>query len=154
MTNPIAFPSSTPHFSLPLLFAGQAQKEFFVNQALAVLDALEQRAVLGTRSDPPASPATGDCYRIAASATGDWSQRDDNIAINIGGTWHFVPPAEGMMLFDRTAEQWLWFRSGWQSAAAPSLPTGGTVIDTEARALIGQIVAILQAVGLVAPDPA
>lgn len=118
-----------------------------------VLDALEQRAVLDTRADPPASSVDGDCYRIAASATGAWSDQSDNLTIYVGGTWHFVAPTEGLMVFDRTAGQWLWFRSGWQSVDALSQPTGGSVIDTEARALLAQIIAILQSVGLVAPDP-
>lgn len=153
MTNPIAFPSSTSHFGLPLLFAGQAQKEFFVNQALVLLDALGQRSVLATLADPPLSHSDGDSYRIAASATGAWSEHVDKLAISVGGSWHFVAPDEGMMLFDRATGQWLWFRSGWQSAPAPALPTGGAVIDAEARALLAQIVAMLQSAGLLAPDP-
>lgn len=153
MTNPIAFPSGTSNFGLPLLFAGQAQKEFFVNQAFVLLDALTQRAVLGTRADPPATQSDGDCYRIAASPTGAWSQHAGALAISVGGVWHFVTPSEGLMVFDRSAGQWLWFRSGWQNAAALSQPTSGAVIDTEARSLLVQIVAILQSAGLVAPDP-
>jgi hypothetical protein len=153
MTDPIAFPSSTSHFGLPLLFAGQAQKEFFVNQALVVLDALSQRAVIETRADPPTSQGDGDCYRVAGSATGAWDQQVDKLAISVGGSWHFVAPEEGMMLFDRAAGQWLWFRSGWRSAPAPSLPTGGAVIDTEARTLLVQVVAMLQSSGLLAPTP-
>jgi hypothetical protein len=153
MTNPIAFPSSTSHLGLPLLFAGQAQKEFFVNQALVVLDALAQRTVIDTRADPPTTCGDGDCYRIATSATGEWSQNSGNLAIRVGSAWHFVAPTEGLTVFDRRAGQWLWFRSGWQSAAAPSQPTSGTVIDAEARTLLAQMIVILQSAGLVAPEP-
>ena len=40
MTDPIALDARTPRHSLPLLYPGQAQKEVFVNEALARLDAL------------------------------------------------------------------------------------------------------------------
>ena len=40
MTQPFVFDSSTGRHALPLLVAGQAQKEFFVNEALARIDAL------------------------------------------------------------------------------------------------------------------
>jgi Protein of unknown function (DUF2793) len=154
MTDPIAFPSTTPNIGLPLLFAGQSQKEFFVNQALVILDALAHGTVIASLPQPPATSSDGDCYRISSLATGDWSGRADQIAIRIGGSWHFADPAEGMILFDRAASRWIWFRSGWQSALAPSLPAGGAVIDVEARALLATLVQSLQSVGLLAPPSA
>ena len=53
MSDPIAFPSTTPSIGLPLLIPGQAQKEFFVNQALCLLDALHMRAVTASQPAPP-----------------------------------------------------------------------------------------------------
>ncbi len=38
MSDPVQFEGATPRFALPLLFAGQAQKEFFVNEALLRAD--------------------------------------------------------------------------------------------------------------------
>ena len=38
MTTPINFTTTTGRFNLPLLFAAQAQKEVYVNEALAIVD--------------------------------------------------------------------------------------------------------------------
>jgi Protein of unknown function (DUF2793) len=154
MSEPITFPSGTANVGLPLLFAGQTQKEFFVNQALAILDALAPGAVEASLSAPPAGASDGDCYRIAAPATGDWSSHADKVALRIAGSWHFIAPTEGLTMFDRAAGQWIWFRSDWEAAPALSLPTGGSTIDIEARNLLAQLVSILRSYGLVAPQPA
>lgn len=150
MTAPIAFPADTPNIGLPLLFAAQAQKEFFINQAFAILDAHSQRAVLASANEPPASFSDGDCYRVTAPAEGAWQLRADHLAISIGGVWHFIAPAEGALLFDRAAGQWLCFRSGWQAAGVPNLPEGGSVIDVEARSTLLQLIERLQAIGIIA----
>jgi hypothetical protein len=154
MSEPIAFPASTPNSGLPLLFAGQAQKEFFVNQSLAILDALMPRAAVATLAAPPAAPGDGECYLVAQSAADEWSGKADHLALAIGGSWHFVAPAEGMLVFDREAEQWLCFRGGWQSVGVPPAPSGGSVIDIEARNALAQLVASLQTFGLLPPPAA
>ena len=57
--------SSTPRLESPLLSPGQAQKEFFHNEALQTLDTLVAAAVEEPpRASPPASPALGVCYII------------------------------------------------------------------------------------------
>ena len=53
MTDPVDFGSMTPRFELPLLFAAQAQKEFFVNEAHSLVDALLHPVVKGTTPTPP-----------------------------------------------------------------------------------------------------
>lgn len=84
----ICRPGHKPHFE-PSLHrirfenGAQAQKEFFVNQALCLLDALHDRAVTASRNTPPESPAEGSCYRITAPAGAAWSGRDDHIAVMI-----------------------------------------------------------------------
>lgn len=149
MTDPLTFASTTPNVGLPLLIAGQAQKEFFVNQALAILDAVQPGAVQASLPEPPALPDERDCYRVTAPAVLGWAGCEDHIAIRIGGGWHFIPPNEGMTLFDRAANTRLFFQSGWQNAQAPAIPSGGTVIDVEARVAIEQLIDALREGGLI-----
>lgn len=149
MSDPVTFASITPNIGLPMLIAGQAQKEFFVNQAFGVLDALLGRRVLASLSEPPAA-LEGDCYRVTALATQAWAGCEDHLAVLVGGDWHFVAPSEGMSVFDAAAGHALVFRSGWKSAVAPAAPTGGTVVDSEARAAILQLVQSLRVIGSLA----
>ena len=69
----------------------------------------------------------------------------------IGGDWHFIDPAEGMHLFDRSAQRVLVFRSGWTFATAPAAPAGGSYVDVEARAALAGLVEALMAIGLLSP---
>ena len=148
MPDPIIFPSSTPALNLPLLMAGQAQKEFFLNQALSLLDALHARAVTGSQAAPPAAAQEGACFRVTAPATGAWAGHEDDIAVLIGGEWQYIVPGEGLQVFDRAANQMVVFRSQWRPASAPANPTGGTVIDIEARAAVTALIQALSSVGI------
>lgn len=148
MSDPISFPSSTPVVGMPLLMPGQAQKEFTVNQALSVLDALYPRAIKSSQPGPSATAAESDCYRVTAPATGIWAGREDCIAVMIAGDWQFIEPAQGMTLFDQAADHALVFRSGWRHAEMPPPATGGSVVDTEARAAFSALVQALEAIGL------
>lgn len=153
MTAPIVFPSATPTIGLPLLIAGQAQKEFFVNQALGILDALHLRSVVASQPAPPAQVNEGDCFRVTAPAAQAWTGREDDIAIRLGGDWHFVTPADGMCLFDRATDHSLFFQTVWQIAPAPAIPATGTVIDVEARTAVTQLIQTLRGIGILAPAP-
>jgi hypothetical protein len=148
MPDPIALASSTPTLGLPLLFAGQAQKEFFVNEALCLLDALHARAVIASQPAPPASVADGACYRVTSLATGPWAGEEDRLAIHVAGGWHFVVPAEGMIVFDRAAAGFVIYRSHWQPASVVAVPAGGAVIDVEARAALAGLIASLEIMGV------
>lgn len=152
MASPISFPSTTPNTTLPLLFSGQAQKEFTLNQALAIIDALLGGIVEATRSAPPAEPVEGTCYLVGGNATGEWTGQSDKIAARIAESWHFTAPREGMSVFDREQGRRLVFRDQWQGADLPPMPEGGTVIDAEARAALAQVITALQAAGVLPPS--
>ncbi|MEM9501975.1 MAG: DUF2793 domain-containing protein [Pseudomonadota bacterium] len=148
MTQSISFPSVTPNFSLPLLFAGQAQKEFFVNQSFALIDAMLRQGIAASMSAPPTSPNDGEAYRITTPAEGEWTGHEDEIAIRIAGAWSFIPAADGMLLFDRAAGQFILFRSGWRSAFNPGNLQGGDVVDLEARTAILELIEALRTIGI------
>lgn len=150
MPDPFAFQSSTPALGLPLLFSSQAQKEYFVNEALSLLDALHARAVAASQAAPPASPAEGACYRVTGPATGAWAGQEDRVAVFIAGAWQFIAPSEGMVVFDRAAARLVIFRSQWQPASVVAAPTGGTVIDVQARSTLGALITALKSMGVLA----
>jgi len=152
MSDPYLFDTASPRFGLPLLFAGQAQKEAFVNEALAITDALLHCAIEGELSAPPATPVDGENWLVSASATGAWEGHDGAIACRQGGNWLFVAPVDGMRVLDRATGQERRFLGGWQAAIAPAAPTGGTTIDAEARAAIAGILAALRSAGILAPE--
>ncbi|MGB3710787.1 MAG: DUF2793 domain-containing protein [Erythrobacter sp.] len=127
---------------------GQAQKEFFVNQALGMIDALLPRSVTAARADPPADVADGACYRVLPNATGDWSDKDETLAVRIGGAWQFVDPAPGTCVFDRSERKLFFYDISWQAASEPPAASGGDTIDAEARETIAQIVEALRAIGI------
>jgi hypothetical protein len=154
MSDPIVFPAATPALALPLLISGQAQKEFFVNEAFCILDALHARSVTASQPAPPAAPAEGACYRVTAPAQGAWAGHENALAVRIGGAWRFVAPTQGLLVFDRAANSMVIYRTQWEPAHSVSLPAGGATVDTEARAAVTALLTALEAMGvLTVPDP-
>lgn len=150
MSDPIVFTSASPRFGLPLLFAGQTQKEVFVNEAHALTDVLLHPAIEGEADDPPAAPAEGDCWLVGDTPTGAWADHGGELASYQAGGWIFAAPRDGLRVLDRSTGQDIRYRGGWQRPATPAEPTGGTTVDTEARAAIADLVAALIAGGLLA----
>ncbi|MBD3730707.1 MAG: DUF2793 domain-containing protein [Sphingomonadales bacterium] len=151
MPEPVDFLSHTPRLALPLLFAGQAQKEFFVNQSLSLVDMLLQAAVEGEASVPPVSPADGESWLVGSAAEGGWSGYEGHLASWQSGVWLFAYPSEGWQVFDRDTRQAIRYSLGeWQRVQPPAAPVGGSVEDTEARQAIADLVAALRANGIFA----
>jgi hypothetical protein len=85
---------------------------------------------------------------VASGATGEWAGQDGKLAAWQSGSWLLTTPSDGMRVFDRSTGQLLLYRDGWQRPAAPALPSGGSVVDAEARAAIADLVATLAEAGI------
>ena len=89
----------TTNLNIALVKQSQAQKEVTVNAAIVKLDALFNRGAIDKDlNTPPGSPAEGDLYIVAASATGDWVGRDLEIAY-YEQVWRFITPNEGFVIW-------------------------------------------------------
>lgn len=161
----------TARYGLELLQAGQAQKEITHNEALIRADVLLQSAVESrTLAVPPGAPVEGQCWIVAAAATGVWAGRSGDIACWSAGGWLFIPPREGCLVWvhdDGTYGRFGpfgWVFGDWPASAlvigglkvigargaAVADPSGGSVIDAEARAAITGLLARLREHGLIA----
>jgi hypothetical protein len=164
--------TATARFALPLLHAGQAQKEMFHNEAVTGIDLLLHPVVQGVGIDtPPASPEPGEAWVVGNMPTGDWAGHDGKIAAWTDGGWRFATPCVGMEIWVESLARPLRYHagSGWQvgviaasgieidgvqvvgeRGAAIAVPTGGATIDEPARVAIAAIISTLQAHGLIA----
>jgi len=149
MSDPISFDSTSPRFGLPLLFAGQAQKEVFVNEALSLIDGLVHCAIEGSLDTPPATPADGMAWLVGAAPSGDWTDHAGHIAFRQNGQWLFTAPSDGMRIPDKSTGQDLRMTGGvWNTPVTPGLPSGGTVVDVEARQAFSDLIAALRDAGI------
>lgn len=162
--------NSTPRLALPFLTPGQAQKEFFHNEALQQLDTLVAAAVEGApQNAPPSSPTPGACYIVGTAPSGAWAGKAGEMASYSAGGWRFLSPTEGQSLLVKSTGLRAEFRGGsWEfgvirtgsvmiggvevistRSAAIAGPSGGSTVDSEARTAIGEILAALSHHGLI-----
>jgi hypothetical protein len=144
----------SPRHHLPFLAVGQAQKEITHNEALLLADALLFASVETELSVPPTLAAEsnlGKCWLIGTGATGIWQSKAGQIAVWSGGSWRFLLPIDGMCIWNNANSTRMIRRDGaWYMAAAVPDPTGGSVIDIEARAAIIAILQLLRQNGSLA----
>jgi len=53
-----------------------------------------------------------------------------------------------MRVFDRSTRQERLFSTIWQLPAAPSAPSGGTIVDIEARSALSELIQALRVSGV------
>ncbi|MET0251386.1 MAG: DUF2793 domain-containing protein [Novosphingobium sp.] len=150
MTEPFIFDTATPRFALPLLFAGQAQKEFFVNEAMLKSDLLLHCVIEGEVDAPPINPVPGQAWLVGSAPQGDFAGHDGEIAGRTEAGWRFVEPRDGLHVFDRASGSFRLYAGSWRRPAAPVMPTGGAVIDAEARGALASLLQKLIQAGVLA----
>jgi hypothetical protein len=161
----------TARFELPFLAPGQAQKEWWHNEALQRIDLLLCPVVEGPPlATPPASPPPGSCYLIASGATGAWAGHEGALASLTDAGWTFITPVEGAQVMDAASGQMVLRRGGaWESGivraeelriggqtvvrqrqASIADPVGGMTADAECRTAVAAILSALRTHGLIA----
>lgn len=137
--------TATARHALPNLYVGQAQKEITHNEALARIDALLHPLIEAEIAIPPASLGSADdgrCWLVASTPSGPWIGKEKQIARWSGGSWRYLLPCEGMMIWDKSTDRRRFYINDiWTVTAPINDPAGGSVVDAEARAAL---VAILQ----------
>lgn len=160
----------TDRLGLPLLMAGQAQKEVTHNEALARLDIATCAAVESADlAAPPGAPVAGQCWIVAAGASAAWAGHEGDIAGWTSGGWRFVSPVAGMAAWvadrghamRRTGGVWSddavradgLYQGGVRVLGAQGAPidapAGGAMIDAESRGAINAILEMLRLHGLI-----
>jgi hypothetical protein len=161
---------ASARFGLPYILPGQAQKELYHNEALALIDAALHAAVEeGPLAAPPGAPTEGQSWIVGDGANGAWAGKEGRIATWTGAGWRFVAPVPGMLAWNIDAGYWLsWSGAAWNGGALPAAalhiggqqvvgprlsdvpsPSGGTIIDAEARDAIDALIATLKTHGLI-----
>jgi hypothetical protein len=162
---------TSARFGLPMILPGQAQKEVFHNEALAMIDAALHPCV---EEGPIAAPPTtgleeGRSWIVGSGASGAWEGRDHEIATWTAGGWRYVTPIAGIKSWSKADGYWfVWNGSAWMAGVLPASavqidglqvvgprlpdipsPSGGTIIDGEARTVLAAVIATLKSHGLI-----
>jgi len=140
--------AATPRHGLPYLYPGQAQKEVFVNQAHALIDALLHPAIEGEASAPPPDPVSGETWLIGHGSTAEWEGHAGQLGIYLGEQWLFIIPRAGMLVLDKGSGQQIRFTDRWERPAVPPVPNGGDTIDREARDTLAILVEAMKSAGI------
>ncbi len=128
---------TTPNLNFSEWAAAQEQPWVPVNGALNIVDALLPKVIVSDAlATPPASPAAGACYIVAATATGAWAGWEYSIAAYIGGVWVKIMPATGWKLYVQSSYSEVVYNGGWSPTSEnydivtrfSGTPTAGEII--------------------------
>lgn len=158
----------TPRLALPLIAAGQAQKDVTHNEGILALERLVALvAASRTLATPPASPQSGQCHIVPAAAAA-WGHPAGTLLHWQGNGWLAEFPRDGQIALVADEGLMLVYRGGWQPlwpvsglsiggravlSAAPAVvaaPAGGITVDAEARAALAGLITALRQQGVVA----
>jgi hypothetical protein len=144
--------TSSARHKLPFLVTGQAQKELTHNEALARLDALMHpvvEAVLVLPISGLGPSDSGKCWLIGDNGQNEWAGHSGEIACWTGGSWRFLMPIDGMVVWNRAQNAQLHHIGGdWIATPILADVTGGNTIDLEARTAINLLLLHFRVIGL------
>lgn len=96
---------------------------------LKALDTLIGTTIISDAlATPPASPAAGDSYIVAASATGAWAGKSGQVATYIDSAWKFIVPKRGLRAEVQSASGFKYY-NGTAWTAEPSGGGGATALS-------------------------
>lgn len=136
---------TTPRLGAPELTEGQAAPETTVNEQGRYYEQGASSFIVKDKdlATPPASPADGDAYIVAATATGAWVGKEKRIAFYASG-WLFITPIKGMRAYvqdesaayDYSGSAWAPASGGSSTAEwAPNFTAAGDVYIPVAEAM-------------------
>jgi hypothetical protein len=159
---------ATPRLALPLIAAGQAQKDVTHNEAVLALDRLVA-LVVASRSlaAPPAAPPAGTCHIVPTAGAAAWGHPAGTLLHWQGTAWLPETPRDGQIALVADEGLMLIHRGNWQAhwpvaglaiagrsvlAVPPAnvaAPSGGSTIDSEARAALVALQTALRQQGII-----
>ncbi len=140
--------SVSSNLKLPYLQAAQAQKHVTINEALEIIDVALQLSVEDKDlSAPPADPAEGVRYIVAAGASGTFAGHEDDVAVWRAGAWIFLSPQVGWRAFVRDENRlYVFTPAGWSATASEGGGAGsvaasltGTTLAIDVDAAHGEV---------------
>jgi hypothetical protein len=159
----------TPRLGLPLIAAGQSQKDVTHNEAVLALDRMVALAAVSrTQLAPPVTASPGEIQIVPAGGAAAWGHPEGSLAQWQGAGWQSQMPRNGQLALVEDEGLMLLYRNGWQAlfpvlglqidgrtvlAAPPvaiSSPAGGTTVDVEARVVLNALLSALVDQGIIA----
>jgi hypothetical protein len=120
---------TTANLLMGELAESQSSKSVTINEALHVLDALVQCAIIDRDlATPPGSPVNGNVYIVAGSPTGAWVGHTNHLAQWDVTAWRFHVPEEGWTCYVRDEDALLVYTGSAWTVLAGSGAVGVTSV--------------------------
>lgn len=123
--------TTTPVLGMTDLTGGQSIPETTVNEHDRILEWFAAGAAIEDRdlASPPGSPADGQGYLIAASATGVWAGKDGQLALYVNTGFLYFTVKEGMRIWVKDENVKSTYNgSSWADETPGSTPTESIII--------------------------
>ena len=103
------------NFNIPLLHQNQSQKEITLNEGLHRITSLINKVVSQTLIQLPEQVEHGYLALIAETPEENLLKYANYLAIFINDSWEFMPPHEGIIIFNMGMQKFMVFRKGkWE----------------------------------------